>query len=751
VKIPSHLRPRHPIALIAGLGGVFSVIHLASAQLEQTTAPWLNWRAVAASADFTRLIAAGGSLPGYNTQLTFTPIYMSSDGGGSWTQTSSPTNLWAAVASSADGVKLVAAASYDTNLQPGLIYTSTNAGASWAPTGAPSNVWVAVACSADGTRLLAATAELGLGGPSPGQLFTSPDSGATWTQTVAPSNYWFSVASSADGAKLVAVALFANLQTVPQPGLIYTSTNAGATWMPTTAPSNYWYAIASSADGTKLAAAADGGVYTSTDSGAIWRLTRAPMGIWECLACSADGTMLVAVGAGEIWTSTNAGAAWTSHGSVGSFAEITSLAMAADGQRFLAGVGGVRFGGDGPLCTSPYTGPWRLTDAPAGYWSSISSSTDGRKLAACDFYDGIYTSADAGATWGPTTAPTLLWDSIASSADGAMLLAAVSGDSPWPGVFQNGSLYASTNSGATWEQTSAPPNWWTSVASSADGTKLVAASSDNGSSTGQIYVSADSMVSWKPTGAPTNGWDSVASSADGTKLVAMSGPQVYTSSDSGATWTPVNAGLCNCVPVAGVVSSADGAVLMAASDVISISSDFGVTWAQPNVQVSWWSAVACSGDGTKLAACSQAGVDSSGAFSPSVVYMSNDSGATWTNSDTPAQRRWSALTYSGNGSNLVLAGGSIFSLRSPPPPPPQPTPPRLETAQSGAGLSLSWLVPSSSFVLQQNSDLTTTNWTTVSVSQVLNLTNLHQEVTIAPTNGSGFYRLKQQSLGKVHR
>jgi hypothetical protein len=46
--------------------------------------------------------------------------------------------------------------------------------------------------------------------------------------------------------------------------------------------------------------------------------------------------------------------------------------------------------------------------------------------------------------------------------------------------------------------------------------------------------------------------------------------------------------------------------------------------------------------------------------------------------------------------------------------------------------------------LQQNSDLTTTNWTDVPATPLLNFANLHYKVNITPSPGSHFYRLKQQ-------
>src|SRR5438445_13624420 len=53
-----------------------------------------------------------------------------------WTQTSAPSTNWIAVASSADGRKLVAAESSFPDYV-GLIYTSTNSGTDWQPTGEP--------------------------------------------------------------------------------------------------------------------------------------------------------------------------------------------------------------------------------------------------------------------------------------------------------------------------------------------------------------------------------------------------------------------------------------------------------------------------------------------------------------------------------------------------------------------------------------------------------------------------------------
>jgi len=93
----------------------------------------------------------------------------------------------------------------------------------------------------------------------------------------------------------------------------------------------------------------------------------------------------------------------------------------------------------------------------------------------------------------------------------------------------------------------APSNVWYSVACSADGTELVAAAYAGPSQiggTGLIYTSADSGVTWTNASPPTNYWTSVASSADGSHLIAVSlldqSPQnpgvIWRSTNSGVNW-----------------------------------------------------------------------------------------------------------------------------------------------------------------------------------------------------------------------
>jgi hypothetical protein len=128
---------------------------------------------------------------------------------------------------------------------------------------------------------------------------------------------------------------------------------------------------------------------------------------------------------------------------------------------------------------------------------------------------------------------------------------------------------------------------------------------------------------------------------------------------------------------------------------------------------------------------------------PKAVYLSPDLGATWV-SDAPAGD-WQAAAASADGNDLVPVGnGLVAVLRPPVPTPPAPPSPRLSIGRSGANLVLSWLVPSISFLLQQSSDLLSSNWATVTTPPSLNLTNLHNEVALTPGSSRTFYRLKQR-------
>ncbi|MEI8044087.1 MAG: hypothetical protein WCL11_21935 [Verrucomicrobiota bacterium] len=371
------------------------------------------------------------------------------------------------------------------------------------------------------------------------------------------------------------------------------------------------------------------------------------------------------------------------------------------------------------------------TNAPSETWHSIASSADGSKLVAVNdnmyfnghdfvFYGSIYTSTNSGASWTQATnAPPAAWIAVTSSAGGNSLVA----------LPADGPLYASRDSGTTWTPINTPSSFLDCIASSADGTKLAAGAwNDFVPTPSLIYTTTNSGATWATNNAPSEYWTSIASSANGTKLVAVAvnptttGP-IYTSVDSGITWNVTSAPETNWYAVA---SSADGVKLIAAvsGGQVYTSIDSGANWTVTGLPSAAWDAVASSADGTRLVAAENYG---------GTIYTSTDSGVTWIQADVPAAS-WLSVASSADGNKLVAVSfqGMIYASQTLPSP-------RLNLTPLGANLVLSWVIPATNFVLQQSSNLI--SWVNVTNTPTLNLTNLQKEVVLAPSNSSGFFRL----------
>jgi len=267
--------------------------------------------------------------------------------------------------------------------------------------------------------------------------------------------------------------------------------------------------------------------------------------------------------------------------------------------------------------------------------------------------------------WVLTSAPNTNWSCVATSADGTKLVAAVN----------CGLIYISTNSGEVWTPTSAPSTAWKSVASSADGTKLVAASAFYDGTSGQVYRSVDSGAHWQPSlASDSDGWFSVASSADGSTLAAAGDIDlVHVSTNSGAGWTFLApGGIPTFASFPLVISSADGRI------VTVVETGFGAQdsqiWTVPS---SAWeplgkspyfrghcSSVAMSADGTGIAAT----INNAHAFE---AGSTNCAGFLFTSSNLSAIQitnctlvsNWTSVVSSADGIRLaaVASSGEIYT------------------------------------------------------------------------------------------
>jgi hypothetical protein len=363
---------------------------------------------------------------------------------------------------------------------------------------------------------------------------------------------------------------------------------------------------------------------------------------------------------------------------------------------------------------------------------------------------------------------------------------------------------ASSATAQVWTKTSAPNKNWAAVTSSADGNKLAAAFQSGGG----IYTSTNAGATWTPTSAPAKPWAAMASSADGKVLLAVvpnpSGPGgIYTSTNYGGTWVS-NSVVGNSYQWDAAAASADGHTLIVAgnfSSPVYYSTNTGATWSSNGIPIGYWTSVACSGDGTKLAAATSgtycfstnAGVSWSNylASGSSVLVSSADAshlflygsgmlvstnwGVNWQSAGQPngamqmasssdAKKLVALYSISSVGNVYVSTDfGTTWTASYAPVTAWRAIglsadgtrmvavhnsfsdgiyvwqPPALGVTNAAGSLVFSWPTNGTAFSLQANPDLATTNW--AAVTNLPTITNSQQQVIVSPSESRGFFRL----------
>ncbi len=190
-----------------------------------------------------------------------------------------------------------------------------------------------------------------------------------------------------------------------------------------------------------------------------------------------------------------------------------------------------------------------------------------------------------------------------------------------------------------------------------------------GSANVTLYAkwAADSSNSWSDShssGLPYAAWDAITVSSDGTKIVAVilngSGASagIYRSANTGSSWSRVSATsrAYRCV-----ASSSDGTYIAAGVSTgnIYVSADSGVSWTACAVSAAW-RGVAMSSDGHYMVGVINATSGNRG------IYRSTDYGATWTQINSTG-RSYRGVASSSDGTVLaaiVNSGGIYVSTES---------------------------------------------------------------------------------------
>ena len=310
-------------------------------------------------------------------------------------------------------------------------------------------------------------------------------------------------------------------------------------------------------------------------------------------------------------------------------------------------------------------------------WRGSEISSDGHIQGFFDDLD-LYISTDFGASWTKKfTVPytfRVLTD-LEISQDGSTIVALTNGS--WTALTPL--FYISTDFGNTWIEKTGPADvggGFTQFALSADGLKLVSISNQIDAS-GRVFYSLNSGDTWyesssRPADENLSGqWRSIDISPDGTKIVVSGGQTgIKISQNFGETWSFVTPADENVIwPNVSFVNS-DGSRIMAGT--AFWDSELGLIkvfvenegnffdylcfldpetpcdengYGRPVI----WSNFAVASDGTK-----SFGIGNANGSPESInsVYRSQDSGATFSNTNLPLGR-WTSISSDAAGTYLV--------------------------------------------------------------------------------------------------
>ena len=547
-------------------------------------------------------------------------VLTSIDAGVTWTFRTAPgASLWRTAAISDNGSVMVVGS------ENGQVWTSTNSGVTWTN---PINVTKITASiiSPDGQTIWFA------GKDGEYALYRSTNSGATFTNPRIQGN----------GGPVVGIAIVWNTPStilVTTNGWMWRSVNSGASWVNIVAQVD-WGNIVTTADGTTMAAAHPTDIRVSTDFGVTWIVKLSSQTSWKDVKVSSDGQKMVALsGNGHIWISTNAGTSWSQAQAYGPVKPIT-VTNSGSGAYLIDGVSNPTMsfirGNTYTLSINASGHPFWIQTVPGAYssgniYSSGITLTSGTReigtitfvvpinapdtlYYVCQYHSSMQGSITITNSTGPGPGGSYAWYNAGVSSDLSTIVCLV-----WTSTGGNNiySLWKTTNLGTTWTrfEVTLGGGYIRNMAASYDLKYVIMAVNGD-----YVYTSTNSGTTYtRQTSMGIGNWGNVATSQDGTVLAAVNiNNSIWVSTNSGGTWQQTAAGQ---IYICRVSSTGQPMYYIYNTGQIYKSTDRGSTWStMSNSPFVYWQSLSISSNGNILL----------GGTRGSSIFVSTDAGNTWT-------------------------------------------------------------------------------------------------------------------------
>lgn len=476
-----------------------------------------TWYGIDTNATGTVIVAANST----------STIYITSNMGTSWsakTISGSSQNRNPALSALGDKVAVL-------SIGNSTIYTSADTGTSWSAQTAGGTVNTSsptFILSRDGQRILFSRSGIAA-------LSKSSNFGSTWETITSPSSSSIAFTATDD---LTSIWFGTN------GGGSYYSTNSGTSWSYTSLAGTWKYLYINPASTRWLSLINGYGLSSSTGTPATQSYVYINTGVssWLKSSLSSNGTVQAAVSlGGEISISTDAGTTWNQASTLGRNSSWNCLAVSGDGNVIYAG--------------AYATGLYKSLNSGSS-WSQVSggsltggstnilgcaTNSDGSKVAAIQDLYGIHYSSDGGSTF-TLSAP----NSICTSTNKFSAVTITNNGNKMAAICNaaNTRIAISTNSGASWETTSATSTtFFREIKSAADGSVLIATAG----STIAPFISRDWGANWSNvTGVSVNYTGGVSVSNNGEIIVLgqnVSAGTLYYSVDKGTNFYAVTGAL----------------------------------------------------------------------------------------------------------------------------------------------------------------------------------------------------------------